>query len=114
MPRVFARGAARTGAPVAAILVTAAAALAASVLLDFDRLIDFGNVVIGAQYLATCASVLSDRRLGAAIPLAGIAATLWLSAQGGWGQIAAAGACLGVGLLLRAALRTIDGLKRIG
>ena len=114
LPRVFARGAARTGAPVAAILVTAAAALAASVLLDFDRLIDFGNVVIGAQYLATCASVLSDRRLGAAIPLAGIAATLWLSAQGGWGQIAAAGACLGVGLLLRAALRTIDGLKRIG
>src|ERR1035437_9119373 len=64
LPQVFARGAARTGAPYASILLTGAAALTASLLLDFDRLIDFGNVVIGAQYLATCLSVLADRRRG--------------------------------------------------
>lgn len=64
LPKVFARGARRTGAPVAAILVTASVSLVAALLLDFDRLIDFGNVVIGAQYLATCAAVLADRRRG--------------------------------------------------
>lgn len=124
LPRVFARGSARTGAPVAAILTTAAAALAASLLLDFDRLIDFGNVVIGAQYLATCAAVLADRKRGrpsafrapggALIPLAGMAATVWLGAQGGWGQLAAAAACLAAGLAIRAGARGLDKRNRLG
>jgi amino acid transporter len=124
LPKVFARGGARTGAPYAAILVTASAALIASLLLDFDRLIDFGNVVIGAQSLSTCAAVIADRRRGRAaafrapggllIPLAGMAATLWLGAQGGWGQLAAAGACLAAGLALRAGLRSIDKRNRVG
>ena len=111
LPRALAQGRPRTGAPAAAIVLTAAAALAASLVLDFDRLIDFGNVVIGAQYLSTCLAVLADRRRGrkaafvapggAFIPLAGVAATLWLGAQGGWGQLGAAGICLAVGLAVR-------------
>jgi APA family basic amino acid/polyamine antiporter len=115
LPAVFARRSPRTGAPSAAILLTAAAALVASLLLDFDRLIDFGNVVIGAQYLATCAAVTADRRRGRAaafrapggllIPLAGMAATLWLGAQGGWGQLAAAAACLAAGFAVKKAAR---------
>jgi amino acid transporter len=124
LPKIFARGSARTGAPYAAILLTAAAALAGAVLLDFDRLIDFGNVVIGAQYLATCAAVISDRRRGRKsafrapggllAPLAGMAATLWLGAQGGWGQLGAAVACLAGGLALRAGLRRLDKRNHIG
>jgi amino acid transporter len=124
LPAVFARGHARTGAPFAAILVTAACALGAALVLDFDRLIDFGNVVIGAQFLATCAAVLADRRRGRAaafrapggalIPVAGMAATLWLGAQGGWGQLGAAAACLLAGLAARAAARGLDKRNRIG
>jgi basic amino acid/polyamine antiporter, APA family len=124
IPRIFSRRGALTGAPYAAVLLTAAAALAASLLLDFDRLIDFGNVVIGAQYLATCAAVISDRRRGRPsafrapggllVPLAGMAATLWLGAQGGWGQLAAAAACLAAGLAIRAGLRLLDKRNRIG
>ena len=115
LPKIFATGSARTGAPYAAILLTAAAALTASMFLDFDRLIDFGNVVIGAQYLSTCSAVIADRRRGRKsaftapggllIPLAGMAATVWLGAQGGWGQLAAAAVCLAAGLALRAGLR---------
>ncbi|MFI5347222.1 MAG: APC family permease [Elusimicrobiota bacterium] len=111
LPRLFARGHERTGAPVAAILTTAAVAMAAAMLLDFDRLIDFGNVVIGAQYLSTCAAVLADRRRGrksafvapggGLIPLTGIAATVWLGAQGGWGQVGAAAICLAAGLAVK-------------
>jgi amino acid transporter len=117
LPGVFARPAARTGAPWAAILLTAAASLAASLALDFERLIDFGNVAIGAQYLATCAAVLADRRRGRAaafrapggfaVPLLGIAATAALSAQGGWRQFAAAAACLAAGFALRAGARRL-------
>ena len=118
LPRALARGRPGTGAPAAAILFTAAAALIASLALDFDRLIDFGNVVIGAQYLSTCAAVLADRRRGRKaafrapggtfVPLAGVAATLWLGAQGGWGQLGAAALCLAAGLAVRAAARALD------
>jgi amino acid transporter len=124
LPKVFARGAARTGAPYAAILLTASVALVASLLLDFDRLIDFGNVVIGAQYLSTCAAVIADRRRGRAsafrapggllIPLAGMIATLWLGAQGGFGQLAAAVVCLATGFALRAGLKLLDKRNRVG
>jgi len=124
IPGLFARGGERTGAPYASILLTAAVAAAAALLLDFDRLIDFGNVIIGAQYLATCLAVLADRRRGrpsgfrapggALVPLLGVAATLWLGAQGGWGQLAAAAACLAAGLALRGGLRALDKRNRIG
>lgn len=124
MPAALSRGWGAGGAPGAAILATAGAALAASLVLDFDRLIDFGNVVIGAQYLATCAAVLADRRRGRApgfrapggalVPLLGMAATLWLGAQGGWGQLAAAAACLAAGLLVRAGARGLDKRNQYG
>ncbi|MBI3564033.1 MAG: amino acid permease [Elusimicrobia bacterium] len=118
LPKLLARPSERTGAPAAAVLTTAAVSAAAALALDFDRLIDFGNVVIGAQYLATCASVLADRRRGrasafvapggAAVPALAILATLRLSAQGGWGQAAAALACLALGWGVRAAARGLD------
>jgi APA family basic amino acid/polyamine antiporter len=124
LPRLLAKGHPRTGAPAAAILLTAATALVASLLLDFDRLIDFGNVVIGAQYLATCAAVLADRRRGRAssfrapggplIPLAGMVATVWLGAQGGWTQLGGAAACLAAGWAVRAGARGLDKRNRLG
>lgn len=124
LPSLLRRVSPRTGAPVAAVLATAAVSAAAALALDFDRLIDFGNVVIGAQYLATCAAVLADRRRGRTaafrapggplVPLVAIAATLRLSAQGGWGQAGAAAAVLGAGLLLRAGLRGLDNRNQIG
>lgn len=117
LPGVFARPSARTGAPWAAILLTAAVSLGAALALDFERLVDFGNVAIGAQYLATCAAVVADRRRGRAasfrapggllVPLAGIAATVVLSSQGGWSQFAAAAVCLAAGFALRAGARRL-------
>jgi len=117
IPALFARPDARTGAPRAAILLTAACALAAALALDFRGLVDFGNVVIGAQYVATCAAVLADRRRGRAaafrapggalIPVLGIAATIALSAQGGIPQFVAAAVCLAAGFVLRAGTRRL-------
>ena len=87
----------------------------AALLLDFNGLVDFSNVVIGAQFLSTCAVVLARRARrggkgwsvfpGAAVPLAGIGATLWLGAQGGWMQVAASAAVLALGFALRAGAR---------
>lgn len=103
----------RFGTPSASILWSTALALIAALLLDFDGLVDFSNVVIGAQFLSTCAVVLS-RRLrrakdapralaGAVVPLAGVAATVWLGSQGGWMQVAASAVVLAIGFALRAA-----------
>ena len=80
--------------------------------------------MIGAQYLSTCLAVVADRRRGRKaafvapggllIPLAGMGATLWLGAQGGWRQLAAAAVCLLAGLALRGGLRLLDKRNRIG
>jgi APA family basic amino acid/polyamine antiporter len=101
----------RTGAPRAAVIWTAAIAAVAALALNFDSLIDFGNVVIGAQYLSTCAVVLVERSRGRkagfrawggpAVPLAGMAATVWLGAQGGLTQVFAAAVVLAAGFALR-------------
>lgn len=115
LPKILAAPHPRFGTPSASIVWSTGCALAAALLLDFDGLVDFSNVVIGAQFLSTCAVVLS-RRLrrsgsgpralrGAAMPLAGIAATLWLSAQGGWLQVAACAVVLAAGFVLRACAR---------
>ena len=119
LPTAFGRRAAGTGAPTTAVASTTIAALCAALALNFDTLIDFTNVIIGAQYLVTCAAVLVERRRGRVpgfrapggplIPLAGMAATLWLSAQGGWLQLSAAAVVLAVGFGLSSLLtqRTI-------
>lgn len=110
-PKRLAASHPRFGTPSASILLSTGVALAAALLLDFDGLVDFSNVVIGAQFLSTCAVVLSRRARrakdgmgamrGAALPMAGIAATLWLGAQGGWLQVAASAAVLAAGFGLR-------------
>ena len=55
-------------------------------------------VVTGAGERGLCVG-------GVLVPLAAVAATLWLSAQGGWAQVAGAVAVLLLGLALRGALR---------
>ncbi len=118
LPRRLAAAHPRFGTPSASILLSTATALAAAAALDFEGLVDFSNVVIGAQFLSTCAVVLR-RRLraasgpaalarGAAVPLAGMGATLWLGAQGGWKQIAASVVVLAGGFALRAGVRGLD------
>lgn len=118
LPRYLASSHALYGTPAIAIVWSAGMALLAALALDFDGLVDFSNVVISGQFLATCAAVLARRRRGAAAPfrapggaltpLAGMAATLWLGAQGGWEQAAAALAVLAGGFALRAVLRRLD------
>ncbi len=104
----------RLGTPAKAILVSTAVALVAALLVDFNGLVDFSNVVIGAQFLSTCAVVLRRRAREASwsapravIPLAGMASTLWLGAQGGWKQVLASAAVLAAGLALRAAAKRL-------
>ncbi|MCR4294958.1 MAG: APC family permease [Elusimicrobia bacterium] len=111
LPKRLAAPHPRFGTPSASIIWSTGVALAAALVLDFDGLVDFSNVVIGAQFLSTCAVVLSRRARrakdglsalkGAAIPAAGIAATLWLGSQGGWLQVAASAAVLAAGFGLR-------------
>lgn len=93
-----------------AVAVTTGLTLLAALCLDFERLVDIGNVVIGAQYLAACAAVLALREKspapfqapgGSLIPVAGALATLWLCSQGGWSQVGATLAVLGLGFLVR-------------
>lgn len=112
LPKGFAVLDPDTMAPKLAVAVTAGVSLLMALALDFDRLIDFGNVVIGGQYLAVCAVVLVERRRGKAAgfrapggiatPVLGLAATLWLGAQGGWGQVGAAAVVLALGWGLKA------------
>ena len=100
----------RHATPHRAVLWTAGLSLAAALLLDFERLVDVGNVVVCAQYLATCAAVPALRRRagaggGWALGALGCAATLWLGAQGDWAQIWAALGLLAAGFLARALWR---------
>ncbi|HEV8322669.1 MAG TPA: APC family permease [Myxococcota bacterium] len=86
----------RYGSPVAAIAVTCGLALAGVWLLPFDRLVDFSNISVILQYVATClaVAVLRVRRPdaprtwrlpgGLAIPLLGLAVSLGLAAQATW------------------------------
>ncbi|MDX6769440.1 MAG: APC family permease [Elusimicrobiota bacterium] len=115
LPARLAEAHPRWGTPAAAIAWSTGVACAAALVLDFDRLVDFSNVVIGGQFLATAAAVVARRRRGAParfrapggalVPAAAAASTLWLGAQGGWGQVAAAVAALALGLALRLVLK---------
>lgn len=118
LPKRLAAPHPRFGTPSASIVWSTGVALAAALVLDFDGLVDFSNVVIGAQFLSTCVVVLSRRARrakdasaalrGAVIPSAGLAATLWLGAQGGWTQVAASAVVLAAGFALRAAARAFS------
>lgn len=122
LPKVLSSVHPRFGTPSASILWSTGTALAAALLLDFNGLVDFSNVVIGAQFLSTCAVVLTRRARraggalllggGALVPLAGMAATLWLGAQGGWMQVAASAAVLAAGFGLRAGARVLSRPRR--
>jgi len=117
LPKSLAAAHPRFGTPSASILWSTVIALIAAILLDFNGLVDFSNIVIGAQFLSTCAVVLSRRfrrsqgarrrLLGAAVPVAGICATLWLGAQGGLMQVVAAVTVLAAGFALRAVARSV-------
>ncbi len=114
LPAVLAAPHPRWGTPSGAILCSTGIAAVAAASLDFARLVDFANVVISVQFLATAAAVLARRRRGAPsgfrapggvlTPLAAMAATLWLGGQGGWAQVAVTVAVLALGLALRSAL----------
>ncbi|MBI4386069.1 MAG: amino acid permease [Elusimicrobia bacterium] len=100
--------------PHLAVVCTTALTLVLAMFLDFNKLVDFSNVVVCAQYTATCASIPWLRRRctapegsfrlpgGFLIPSIGIAATLWLGAQGGMGQVWWSLGILAFGLGLKA------------
>lgn len=105
----------RFGTPHWAVATNTALALVLAMFLDFDKLVDFSNIVVCAQYLATCAAVpILRRRLGAAsawrlpggwaVPAVGIAATLWLGAQGRLAEIGWSLVMLAAGFVLRSLL----------
>jgi APA family basic amino acid/polyamine antiporter len=98
----------RFGTPAFAIVLSALLAAVLAGLLDFERLVDVTNVVICAQYVATCLSVPRLRgsggwRLpgGALLPVLGTCATLWLGAQASRGQVLAALAFVAAGFIFR-------------
>jgi len=103
--------------PYLSILVTAVSVLILATFLNFDKLVDFSNIVVCAQYVATCIAVpvLRRRRAhahnvskgwrlpgGLLIPAIGVATTLWLGAQGGLQQIWWSLAILAFGYVLKA------------
>jgi amino acid transporter len=104
----------RFGTPYRAVALTAAITLVMALFLDFDKLVDFSNVVVCAQYVATCLAVPFLRRRfkrregdfrlpgGWTIPLIGTGAVLWLGMQGGLAQVWWSLALLGLGLALKA------------
>jgi amino acid transporter len=98
MPAAAARRHPVFGTPALAVAWTTGLTLVMALALDFNKLVDVANVVICAQYLATCAAVVVLRRRGPSpgfsipggplIPLAGVVSTLWLGAQGGLSELA--------------------------
>ena len=112
LPRGLAETHPRFGTPARAVLATSAAALAAALLLDFNRLVDFSNIVICAQYIGTCVAVPLLRRGnvpaasfrvpgGWTFPLLGVASTLWLGAQGGLRELGWTLAAMAAGFAAR-------------
>jgi N-acetylated-alpha-linked acidic dipeptidase len=99
------------GTPALAVALTTLFALVLALFLDFNKLVDFSNIVICVQYISTCAAVPLLRRKGGTagfrlpggwtVPLLGIGSTLWLGAQGGAAEILWSLGILGLGLILR-------------
>ena len=113
LPPGFSALHARFGTPSRAVALTTVLTLACAIILDFDKLVDFSNIVVCAQYISTCAAIpwLRKRKVypagafrmpgGWSIPLLGICATLWLGAQGGMAEVGWSFAILIFGFLLR-------------
>lgn len=95
--------------PYRAVLLTTALAFFAAVVLDFDKLVDFTNIVVCVQYAAVCASIpILMRKLKAPegsfrlpgrwlIPVLGFFSILWLGAQGGIKEVEGAVVVLFIG-----------------
>ncbi|MBI4668889.1 MAG: amino acid permease [Elusimicrobia bacterium] len=115
LPKTFFALHPKFGTPYQAVAITTGLTLAAAMVFDFNKLVDFSNVVVCAQYVATCAAIPFLRKSGARpvgkfkmpggwiVPIIGIAATLWLGSQGGVAQIWWSIAILAFGFVLRAA-----------
>lgn len=108
--------------PRTAVALTAVAAAAGAVMLDFRSLVDFTSAVLVVQYVATCLAVpiLRKRRaepapvrlpFGPAIPLAGAAMLLWVLAQTSVAELALAAAVLAAGVVIALAYRAA---RRLG
>lgn len=108
----------RFNTPHRAVALTTAFSLAAALLLDFNKLVDFANVVICAQYIAACAAVFLLKRKEnpagfflspwAALPIFAVAATLWLGAQGEPAQLIWSVLLLALGFCVRAVFRAVS------
>ncbi|MHB2025169.1 MAG: APC family permease [Elusimicrobiota bacterium] len=114
LPPVLAKIHPKFETPAHAIILTAVLTITLAAFLDFDKLVDFSNVVVCAQYVATCAAVPFLRRKktegavwrlpgGPLIPILGVMTTLWLGSQGGIQQIWWSLAILVFGYVLKAA-----------
>lgn len=98
------------------IVATSAFTLVLAMALDFNKLVDIGNVVICAQFISTAAALPVLRKKlgmpdgfvlpgGPAIPVIAIASTVWLGAQGGLDQVYTALALLASGFAVRYSYR---------
>ncbi len=120
IPKWFAHIHPRYHTPFRAILATAATTLVLALFFDFEKLVGASNVVVSAQYLATCLAVpvLRRKKLPAPgafrlpgsflIPAAGALAVLWLGSQAAPREYLGSIYLLAAGLLLK----TLTGKKR--
>lgn len=103
--------------PYRAIALHTMIALVLAIALDFGKLVDVANVTVALQYAATCAAALKLLRssqngawklpLGPALPLVGIAATLYLSSQASFKEVGAAGIALAIGVAIALAFKAL-------
>ena len=122
LPAALAEPHPKFGTPHRAVAITAAVAFAAAIALDFKQLVDFSNIVVCAQYAATCVAVPLLRRKagvpaggfrlpgGWLFPLLGLGATFWLGAQGSVTELSWAAGALVAGLAVRLGARGFRGL----
>jgi APA family basic amino acid/polyamine antiporter len=68
LPGVVKRMHPRLGTPLVAVSLAAGLSAIAAATLDFDHLVDIGNVVLFAQYLPTCLAVMVLRRTRPDLP----------------------------------------------
>ena len=117
LPAPLAAAHPRFGTPHRAVALTTGVTLLAAMALDFNKLVDFSNVVVCVQYIATCAAVLVFRRkplssqgfrlpFGPLFPIVGILSTCWLGLQGGLAEVGWSFAMLLGGFALRAVWRS--------